>query len=84
MYLSPQHWLPPPPPPPPVVVLDKPGVEILYGYPVRVEVDGEWGDVPHVRVVNQRAEVHRTTVQEIQNLKKKIPELIILKMIKSA
>ena len=62
MYLDPYHWLTPP------GIFFLPRVEILYGYPVRVEVDGEWGDVAHVRVVHQRAEVHRTTVQEIQNL----------------
>ncbi len=45
-----------------------PGVEVLYGDPVRVEVDGEGGDVSHISVVDQRAEIHGATVQEIQDL----------------
>jgi len=47
---------------------NSPWVEVLYGYPVRVEVDGEGWDVPHIGVVHQRLEVHRPAVQEIQNL----------------
>jgi hypothetical protein len=47
-----------------------PGVEVLYGDSVRVEVDGEGGDVSHIRVVDQGAEVHGATVQEIQDLNK--------------
>ncbi len=47
-----------------------PGVEILYGDSVRVEVDGEGRDVSHICVVHQRSEIHRATVQEIQDLNK--------------